>query len=102
MLVHNPYFIAIAAIGVSIALIVLLLWLEAQRAQRRLDWEFHRTCITCGYDLRYSRRRCPECGTRMHTIPRDEMEKSTRAMTAQLHERRRHPASRSPPDSQTL
>lgn len=48
-------------------LIVLLLILAAAPALGRVDWRSRRPragcCRVCGYDLRASRDRCPECGT---------------------------------------
>jgi hypothetical protein len=51
-----PYW-SIATIAGLVALIAL--W----RVWRRRRSEFHEHCLSCGYDLRFSRDRCPECGS---------------------------------------
>lgn len=45
----------------AIACIPALLWLRATRRHRRRIRGG--LCLACGYDLRESRERCPECGT---------------------------------------
>jgi len=38
-------------------------WRREQVIQRLLDWHLRGFCPVCGYDLRESPHRCPECGT---------------------------------------
>ena len=38
-------------------------WLASPMFRRRRDREKIGMCINCGYDLRASKERCPECGT---------------------------------------
>jgi len=51
-----PYW-SLACITEFVALVALL------RVWRRKRAEFHGHCLSCGYDLRFSRNRCPECGS---------------------------------------
>ena len=51
-----PYWFVVTVVGLVAA---LALW----RASRRKRSEFHGHCLSCGYDLRFSRDRCPECGS---------------------------------------
>jgi hypothetical protein len=51
-----PYW-SLASLAGLLTLIALLRVLRRKRA------EFHGHCLSCGYDLRFSRDRCPECGS---------------------------------------
>jgi hypothetical protein len=57
-----PYWSIVIVTG----LVALLAIWRHRRAKRR---EFHGSCLSCGYDLRFSRDRCPECGS---LIPQQE------------------------------
>jgi hypothetical protein len=49
--------------GVLSAWPLLLLMVDLRRVARRRSRRRHGLCIACGYDLRESHDRCPECGT---------------------------------------
>jgi len=42
-------------------------WACSRRSIRRLHRQEHNLCMKCGYDLRGSNERCPECGHKMNT-----------------------------------
>ncbi len=42
-------------------------WVCSRRSIRRLHRQEHNLCVKCGYDLRGSDERCPECGHKMNT-----------------------------------
>ena len=42
-------------------------WVCSRRSIRRLHRQEHNLCLNCGYDLRGSGERCPECGHKMNT-----------------------------------
>jgi hypothetical protein len=48
------FFVAIGAL--------LIIWLTWGR-ENSADWRHEGRCTNCGYDLRYSKERCPECAT---------------------------------------
>ena len=59
-----------AVVGLALAAVALLLNRRREEMLRR-----HRSdaglCVACGYDLRASRGRCPECGERaLHALAR--------------------------------
>ena len=58
-------------VGIPFWLIVILcllpiIWLQLRPAMRRRRRLRANRCIACGYDLRGSTERCPECGTQRH------------------------------------
>ncbi|MEA2709789.1 MAG: hypothetical protein QOF78_2390 [Phycisphaerales bacterium] len=50
-----PYFVPIVLLGIPPAMMLLGAWRRRRRGRRGL-------CRDCGYDLRHSPERCPECG----------------------------------------
>jgi hypothetical protein len=63
--VATPYWVVLAASMVAPAL-----WLRAWRRSRMRRWRLaHNCCPDCGYDLRASEDRCPECGSPTSTSP---------------------------------
>lgn len=46
-----------------LAAIAIVYWLERSREKRLQRWRDTGCCLKCGYDLRASPDRCPECGT---------------------------------------
>ena len=72
--------------GLTTALTLTALFLAGRlvlrRGQRRARFRAGR-CITCGYDLRASRERCPECGTVVpKALPRGELRRKIARATA--------------------
>jgi hypothetical protein len=47
---------------VAVAMLFVLARLLSAIGDRKYDRMAHRKCINCGYDLRESKDRCPECG----------------------------------------
>jgi rRNA maturation endonuclease Nob1 len=55
-------------VAAAIALWAVLAWRRAREKRRR--WKLD-LCPACGYDLRESSHRCPECGRPITRFPRD-------------------------------
>jgi predicted amidophosphoribosyltransferase len=41
---------------------IICLWMGIALNRRRLRWANEGNCVACGYDLRATKERCPECG----------------------------------------
>jgi hypothetical protein len=54
-----PYWLPVAILGLTTALMISAVW----RRYRSMRWVAHQRCVNCGYDLRATPDRCPECGT---------------------------------------
>lgn len=72
---HSPqagYGLELSAATVGFALFVLLWWFRRRR--RFLNRLLNGQCMFCGYDLRASRDRCPECGQPISNQSKAELE----------------------------
>ena len=59
-----------AVVGLALAVMALLLNRRREETLRRQRSDAG-LCVACGYDLRASRGRCPECGERaLHVLAR--------------------------------
>ena len=60
-----PYWALAVAMLVPHGLVIA----NGLRKQRRINWRKHGRCAGCGYDLRWSESRCPECGRDVRLAP---------------------------------
>ncbi len=58
-----PKALLIAAVLGAILIPVAIIVFDAARVSRQQRRREHRWCAKCGYDVRVSSDRCPECGT---------------------------------------
>jgi predicted RNA-binding Zn-ribbon protein involved in translation (DUF1610 family) len=63
-----PYYVVVLALSLPVALLVLQI-MRARKAHRRAKG----LCVTCGYDLRATPERCPECGDVQNLTTRDAL-----------------------------
>ena len=58
--------IVITSISLSVAALIWSIWI-VRTVRRERRWFRQGRCLRCGYDLRSSRDRCPECGRPVRT-----------------------------------
>lgn len=73
--VESPYW----GLSLPVLLLNVLVYRKAVRRLRRLDRVRGRKCVHCGYDLRASRGRCPECGKAILILVEAEGDRTPKA-----------------------
>ena len=55
-------------VGVSVPIVLIAIFVNDARMRRRRQRMAGGLCVVCGYDVRASVGRCPECGTTLTAV----------------------------------